>query len=310
MNFMNFNLNLLKIFDALYTHRNGTIAAKKLRMAQPNISRALRDLRHQFDDMLFVRTSHGLSPTERANELAPLVRDMLQRAEFICSNRPFDLKNARERLIVGTTDYMEVMLSEGLTAIAAREAPKLTISFRPLVGHLPKEELERGEMDIAMAGYFGELPGGFYRQKLFEDPFVLVMRDQHPLKRRRRKVDISAMLDYSFVLISTRGDLVAAFDRKIEGMGHKRHIALAVPNSLSAIWSVLHSDHILIASEKFVRRVALRMPIAVMPLPIELDPIHMIQVWHQRTHEDPLRQWLRQKTFALINQNQRKSTRT
>jgi len=37
MNFKNIDLNLLAIFDALYRHRNGTVAAKSLGMAQPNL---------------------------------------------------------------------------------------------------------------------------------------------------------------------------------------------------------------------------------------------------------------------------------
>jgi DNA-binding transcriptional LysR family regulator len=300
MNLRNVNLNLLVVFDAVYELRNGTAAARKLKMAQPNLSRALKSLRDEFNDALFVRTSHGLTATAMADELAPPIRRLLESAGAIYERKAFDLKKLRARLTIGTTDYMEVMTTDRLMAIVGREAPGLTLNFRPLVGHLPKDELERGEIDVAMAGYFGELPGGFYRQKLFEDPFVLVMRRRHPLTKLRQILTVDDMLKFSFALISTRGDLIANLDRKLERLGKSRHIALAVPNSLSAVWSVMQSDLILVASQHFLSRVGTTMPIETRPFPIKLDPIQMVQVWHERTHQDPLRQWLRQKIIETV----------
>jgi DNA-binding transcriptional LysR family regulator len=159
--------------------------------------------------------------------------------------------------------------------------------------------LEQGDIDVALAGFFDSIPGGFLRQKLFEDPFVLVTRDKHPISKLKQPPTLDQMLEYSFTLISTRGDLVSNFDRMIQKKGKQRHVALAVPNSLSAVWSVIQTDLLLIASEKFVRRIASGLPISVMPLPLHLEPINMIQVWHQRTHKDPLRQWLRQKIYGI-----------
>jgi DNA-binding transcriptional LysR family regulator len=300
MNFRNVDLNLLVVFDALYTLRNGTAAARKLNMAQPNLSRALKQLRQQFDEELFVRTSHGLTATARSHELAPQIRQVLDNAEKVYRPAAFDLKNLRDRLTIGTTDYMEVMAADRLMEVVGREAPGLTINFRPLVGHLPKDELERGDMDLAMAGYFGSPPGGYFRQKLFEDPFVLVMRPKHPLLKLGKKMTTDDMLQYSFALISTRGDLIAGLDRKLERLGRTRHIALAVPNSLSAVWAIMRSDLILVASQRFIERVGESLPVATMPLPIKLDAIQMVQVWHERTHKDPLRQWLRQRIFEIV----------
>src|SRR5690606_37746090 len=61
----------------LLRERNVTKAANQLGISQPAMSNGLRRLRQLFDDPLLVRTSEGMTPTERANELAPLVRSVL-----------------------------------------------------------------------------------------------------------------------------------------------------------------------------------------------------------------------------------------
>ena len=62
--------------------RNVTRAAEELRISQPAMSNSLRRLRDLFDDPVLVRTSDGMTPTDRALELQPLVRNVLAAAEL------------------------------------------------------------------------------------------------------------------------------------------------------------------------------------------------------------------------------------
>ena len=69
MNINRVDLNLLVYLDALLRERNVTQAANQLNLSQPAMSNGLRRLRDLFDDPLLVRTSDGMTPTERALEL-------------------------------------------------------------------------------------------------------------------------------------------------------------------------------------------------------------------------------------------------
>ena len=77
MNVNRVDLNLLVYLDALLRERNVTQAANQLNLSQPAMSNGLRRLRELFDDPLLVRTSDGMTPTERALELEPVVREVL-----------------------------------------------------------------------------------------------------------------------------------------------------------------------------------------------------------------------------------------
>jgi DNA-binding transcriptional LysR family regulator len=96
MNIGRVDLNLLVYLDVLLRERNVTRAADQLGLSQPAMSNGLRRLRDLFDDPLLVRTSEGMTPTERAEELRPVVRSLLATVDKAVQPRTdFDAKSAR-----------------------------------------------------------------------------------------------------------------------------------------------------------------------------------------------------------------------
>ncbi len=65
------DVKLLQIFEAVFEAGSVTAAADRLELSQPLISHALDRLRSAFNDPLFVRSGRSISPTDRAQELAP-----------------------------------------------------------------------------------------------------------------------------------------------------------------------------------------------------------------------------------------------
>ncbi|MBC7939788.1 MAG: LysR family transcriptional regulator, partial [Chitinophagaceae bacterium] len=78
LNFRAFDLNLLRVFDAVMAEGSLTRAAQALAMTQPAVSHAVRRLRDTLGDELFVRTAHGVRPSVRAESLWPQVRAALE----------------------------------------------------------------------------------------------------------------------------------------------------------------------------------------------------------------------------------------
>ena len=67
------DLNLLKVFEAIYDEGGAGRAALRLGVTQSAVSAALARLRVLYADPLFVRTGRGLSPSLRARELRPII---------------------------------------------------------------------------------------------------------------------------------------------------------------------------------------------------------------------------------------------
>ncbi len=66
MNFATFDLNLLRVLDAVFREGSTVKAAEKLALSQSAVSGALSRLRHALGDPLFVRQGNRLVATDYA----------------------------------------------------------------------------------------------------------------------------------------------------------------------------------------------------------------------------------------------------
>src|SRR5215218_8276001 len=74
MHIRDIDLNLLRLFDAVYRTRNVSRAAELLDLTQPAASQGLSRLRTLIQDPLFMRSAGGMQPTPKAQRLAEPVR--------------------------------------------------------------------------------------------------------------------------------------------------------------------------------------------------------------------------------------------
>ena len=77
------DLNLLVLFEAVTQERHVGRAASRLHLSPSAVSHGIGRLRLVLRDPLFLKHPKGMVPTERANELAPLITDILQRVRGV-----------------------------------------------------------------------------------------------------------------------------------------------------------------------------------------------------------------------------------
>src|SRR5690606_23761898 len=80
-NISTFDLNLLRVLDALLRESSVTRAATRVGLSQPATSAALGRLRHALGDPLFVRHGQRLVPTDHALSLEVPLREILDRTK-------------------------------------------------------------------------------------------------------------------------------------------------------------------------------------------------------------------------------------
>ena len=73
------DLNLLVLFEAVYSERHVGSAAKRLHVSSSAVSHGLGRLRELFDDPLFLRNPKGVVPSARAEALAQPIAEALSR---------------------------------------------------------------------------------------------------------------------------------------------------------------------------------------------------------------------------------------
>ena len=302
MNIANKDLNLLYLFHVLYQERSATLAAQRMALSQPALSHKLGKLRDQLGDPLFVRAPRGLTPTPRAHELAPEVERLVAGLEGFyerCEGQDFLARPARVHLY--STDYVEQTLLPRLLPILRSQAPNLTLVTHNTRGALPREALEKGTCDLAVAGFYTDLPDTFHQQRLLREQFVVLASRNHP--GLGCGLDLDTFLASDHLLTTLTGDLDGLVDRALHSQGKQRRVVAGLSSFIAPMRLLRGTDLLLtclrsLALEAIDRDEDLRM----FPLPLELPPVEVMQIWHARTHADPLRRWRRQQLWTVAQQ--------
>lgn len=79
------DLNLLKVLKTLGEEQNTSKTAERLFVSQSAISKSLKKLRVVFDDELFTRERHGLTPTPYCLDILHQLNDVIQALESLLS---------------------------------------------------------------------------------------------------------------------------------------------------------------------------------------------------------------------------------
>jgi DNA-binding transcriptional LysR family regulator len=302
MNITHKDLNLLLVFHVLYQERNATLAAERMALSQPALSHKLNKLRHQFGDPLFVRAPRGLTPTPRAHEMAPQVQRLVEDLQGFyerCDGQDFLTRPARLHLY--STDYMEQTLLPRLLPIIRSQAPNLVLITHNTRGQLPREALEKGTCDLAIAGFYTDLPDTFHQQRLLSEDFVVLAARSNP--RLGAGMSVEAFLACEHLLTTLTGDLDGLVDRALRAEGRSRRVVAGLSSFLAPARLIRGTDLLLTCLRAVAVEAVERDPeLCIYPMPLPLPTIELMQIWHERTHTDPLRKWFRQQVWEVAAQ--------
>ncbi len=301
MNITNKNINLLYLFKVVYEELNLSTAAKRMSLSQPALSHRLNRLREEFNDEMFVRAARGLTPTPLARKLAPQIIQLVAEIETLFQHSSDqDFLGKADIIRIYTTDLIEELLLPQLLKVVQKSAPHLQIITQNTLGDLPKQEMERGSCDIAIAGFFGNLPISFYEQKLCEQEFVVLGNKNNPTLADG--LTLEAYLANDHVITTLTGNFSGVVDKKLLEMGQHRKVVAGI-SSFLATPSILVEGQFLLTCLRSLAEIAKDQfdDLEIYPCPVKIPKVKFVQSWHQRTHNDPMRRWLRSQIKEIFS---------
>ncbi|WP_118857943.1 LysR family transcriptional regulator [Sphingomonas mesophila] len=280
------DLNLLLVFDLLFEERNAGRAAARLHLSPSAISHALRRLRTMLNDPLFLPTSKGMVPTERAEALAPAIRDIIERVHgVIASAEEFDPGTAVRRFRIGAPDGAISSLVPTLVKQLETVAPGICVSvvqLLPSPGSTSPDHAWQGALsdlhsrliDLAILPHRPS-QSRFYVESLFSEHFVILCRNGHPFAS---DPSLKAFTSARHVLVSSTGDASGIVDELLASRGLDRQIALTVPNFFMAAAAIAASDLIGALPSRFAAEATKTFPVQVLapPVPIQSTDLHVV----------------------------------
>lgn len=293
----NLDLNLLIVFEAIFSCGNISQAAKKLGMSQPTISNALARLRDALDDPLFVRAGRGVQPTPKAVSMIGPIREALQMIEGgVSGDEGFDPITSSRHFRVVIMDPLEpIILPPILNQLQAHKS--VTIENLGFATTAINDSLNDGSLDLVIANFMAEsqdttcLP-------LAPAHLSVVVRKGHPQVEGQLTLELFKKLGHIALVPQMRS--LSRIEEALRNQDFKRHVVYSV----TKFWSFPHilasTDLIGIIPTSFAKVIALTYPIDIHPMPFEIPQEQFYMTWKTSRSNDPAHQWLRDQIIAAL----------
>ncbi|MBB3260809.1 DNA-binding transcriptional LysR family regulator [Paraburkholderia bannensis] len=292
------DLNLLRVFLAIWDLRSLTAAGDRLELTQPAVSHALRRLRTLFDDPLFVRTPTGMVPTDAAHRLYPPLAQALSIInEAVQELAKFDPATARRTFRISMSDMSEFFFLPPLLALLERDARGIRIEVANVPVESVSAAMRAGEIDLAL-GYVPGLDMGCVSQTLFVDEHVCVVRANHPLGRSRPTREDLAALRYVYASTNATGHRMV--EQWLDELNLKRDVVVRLPHFVVAPEIVMNTDLAVIFPRSIAQRFNRGKAFRILPLPFALPPIEIQIHSHTQFANDPGVVWLRETISGMF----------
>ncbi|HEY4303511.1 MAG TPA: LysR family transcriptional regulator [Gemmatimonadaceae bacterium] len=181
---MSLNLHLLRLFTAVVEHDGVVAAARGLRISQPAISRAVRELEQQLGLTLLERTSRRVRLTSDGAEIYAQARAVFA-AERAVAEAVDELKGlARGVLRIGASTTIATYVLPAIISEFSRRYPQIELRLSAVHTRVILGMLHNFELDVALA----EAP---VEDEMIEvepwrtDEMVMIAAGSHPLARKK-----------------------------------------------------------------------------------------------------------------------------
>ncbi len=306
-----FDLNLLRNLDALLRERNVTSAANLLDLSQPAMSNSLRRLREQFDDPLLIRTSEGMTPTERALALQPIVRDVLATVDrAVQPQTRFDAASSDRVFRIMASDYAESSLFPHLIRRLRAQAPHVILDIMtPSDVSFP--DVEQGKVDMVI-NRFDSLPQSFHQKILWSDSFACIHSVDNPIAD---SFSLDTYLAAQHVWVSKTGMGVGVgmnpdnvqrlgwVDEALTRIDRKREISVFTRYYQAAMLLAQESDLIVTLPSRAARLQRNNPLVTVRKPPFEIPDMELNMAWSPLLQHNPAHQWMRRLIADVAAEN-------
>jgi DNA-binding transcriptional LysR family regulator len=286
-----YDLNLLPVFAVLMEERSVTRAAERLGITQPSLSNALNRLREMLRDPLFIRERYGMQPTQKAEELAPVITAALASLDgVILGQQDFDPARANQLITIAPNSYVEFVLVPALVAKLRERAPGIRLRFTPYGSDLVETGVVSGMTAMAL-GRISDPPDNLIVQHLTDDGLACIVRADHP--QIDNKISKRQYEQLKHVNVLPPGRLRAGLFQALQRTGLKREVVVSVTNFLAVPEVVAVTDYCATLPRLICRHLARDARLKVLPAPVDLGTFPMEMAWHTRYRHDPAHRWLR-----------------
>ena len=233
------DLKQLEYFVSVVDLGGFSRAARLLGVAQPAISRQVRNLEVELRQNLLVRNGRGASPTEAGNRLLAHARGILQQVERARAEVD-EIKGAPVgHVVVGLPPTLARLMTAPVVRDFRRRFPRATLSIVEGLSSYMHEWLQVGRIDIGLL--YNPTPSpAVESHPLFEDALCFVGRRQKGATPRA--MPLRELPRYPLIIPSRPHAIRMLVETRLAAVGLKPQVAMEI-DAVSAILELVAEGH-------------------------------------------------------------------
>ncbi len=177
------SLQQLSILIAIMEHTTQTHAAEVMRLSQPAVTRALRELEGTVQAPLFLRLARGMVATDKGEAIYRRAKLAFAEISAIGDDIAAHLGRLRGRVIIAALPLASTLLVPRAVNALLEQHDSLHITVVEGSYEVLLTALQRGDVDVIVGSIRGT-GDDLVQEPLFEDRLMLVARSGHPLAVR------------------------------------------------------------------------------------------------------------------------------
>lgn len=266
--------------------RSVSVAAIKLGMTQPAVSRLLARLRDQLQDSLLVRGRSGMILSPHAEALLEPLKKWLGAGEALLTPKAFDPSTMSREFRIASTDFGVIAVLTDMLGALADEAPGVSLK----VERLSRDSLRQlgdGQLDLVIIGYL-EHENGVEFHHLFSEHHTGVMRADHPAADCHIDTDEFLKWPHVVPLIDGFGDPI---HHALQHLSERR-VTIAAPSFSLIPYLIEGNDAFAVLPSRAAQRFCDVHDLRSFQPPVKIPPFNYYVAQHDRSKEDVATQWL------------------
>lgn len=294
------NYNLLRILHALLSSESSSLAAEKLNISQPAVSKHLNNLREHFRDPLIVRFNGSNKLTTKAKKLKAQVAVALSQVNSVFSIDDYfhPLQSDVHINIATNSTSIRLKFAQIIKKIHLR-APNISFSFIPICEQIDYK-ISMGEVDLFIGSHnLINVDVPVDSEILYKSAVKCILSNKHPLSiSKNHKLTRRNLEDYPHVIDKSGFSSTAnaeAYFKKLQISPKKifsvmeRGAALSILNETNAIF---------LAPVFFDGRILNKMGLIQMDLPEPVPESKYIIGWPSYWNNNMTHRWVREHFLA------------
>jgi len=242
-----------------------------------------------------------MTPTERAKELKPIIRDLILGLEKAVQPRSEFKAHDSDRIFrIMASDYAEATLIPALLTRLRSAAPKIILDIMT-PSDVSFTDVEQGRVDMVI-NRFDNIPQSFHQKVLWTDKFSCLVSNSNPVMG---KFNLDSYLASQHVWVSKTGMGVGVgmnpndvqrlgwVDEALNRLGVKRNITVFTRHYQAAMLLAEQEDLIATVPSKLARLQLDNARVSIMPPPFDIPPIELTMAWSPLLQHNPAHRWMR-----------------